>query len=107
MGRQNAATLGFLLMGMACAPMGRSAQDRVRIVVHNPGADAVMVRTCGPVGCTDFRQIAAGARRTFVVSGGGGTRAVVEGKLGDQFVARHPVDFAGGGSFRVELAANL
>ena len=91
----------------ACAPTMRAAPGAVRIVVHNPEREPVMARVCGPLGCSAFRRIGGDVRTTFVVDGAGGSRAVVEGKRGDRFVARHPVDFAVGETYHVEIASNL
>ncbi|MBV9108016.1 MAG: hypothetical protein JO306_01260 [Gemmatimonadetes bacterium] len=98
---------GLLLLFSACAPAMRAAPGAVRIVVHNPELDPLMARACGPAGCSDFRRLDGRARTTFVLDGAGGTRAVVEGKRGDRFVARHPVDFAPGETYHVEMSLNL
>jgi hypothetical protein len=103
--RLSPATL--ILIIAACSPAMRGTPGSVRIVVHNPEQDAVMARACGPSGCSAFRRLDAHARTTFTVDGAGGSRAVVEGKRGDRFVARHPVDFALGETYHVELAPNL
>lgn len=107
MSRRISAISAMLVLVCACATWTRAAPQELRIVVHNPNPDALMVRACGPLGCSDFRRLEADSRDTFRLDGGGGTRAVVEGKLGDRFVARHPVDFTPGKTYHVELSANL
>ena len=95
------------VLSSACAHAPRPSPEQVRIVVHNPDANWVTVRACGPVGCSDFRTLGGNARTAFLLEGRGGTRAVVEGKRGDRYVARHPVDFTSGATFYLELTRNL
>lgn len=107
MARFHLLPVGLLFLTAACAPAMRATPGVVRIRVHNPQPDAVMARACGPAGCSEFRRLGANGRTTFVLDGAGGTRAVVEAKRGDRFVARHPVDFAPGETCHVEMSLNL
>jgi len=108
MARLRLLPASLLLVATACAPTAiRSSPSAVRIVAHNPGLDPVLARACGPSGCSEFRRLEPRAHTTFLLDGSGGTRAVVEGKRGDRFVARHAVDFRPGETYHVEVVPNL
>jgi hypothetical protein len=94
-----------LVLVSACAAAMGASRNEVTIVVRNAQQDGMAVRACGPLACSGFRRLDAGARGTFRLAAGGGSRAVVEGKRGDRFVARQPVDFTPGETVHVELAA--
>jgi hypothetical protein len=102
------ATLPFaaaLLAGCATAPLPAPRDpETVVLTVRNRASEPLSTRVCGPVDCSPFQMLSAGARSRFMVQPGTGSRAVVTAKRGDRVVDQKPVDFRPGDAIEVDIA---
>lgn len=78
--------------------------ETVVLTVRNLASEPLSTRVCGPVDCSPFQMLSAGARSRFLVQPGSGSRAVVTAKRGDRVVAQEPVDFRPGDVIEVDIA---
>lgn len=94
-----------LIAGCATAPL-QAPRDpgTVALTVRNLASEPLSTRVCGPVDCSPFQMLSAGARSRFLVQPGSGSRAVVTAKRDDQVVAQERVDFRPGDAIEVDIA---
>ena len=94
-----------LLSGCGVAPF-QAPRDAgtVALTVRNLASEPLSTTVCGPIACSPARTLAAGAASRFLVQPGGGTRAVVTARRGDEVVTQMPVDFAPGEEIEVDIA---
>ena len=96
-------TLAAAALLAGCATVARHEPDKVNLLVHNPSYNAVNVQVCAPASCTPYVTVEGRASSRFSFVAAGGTRAMVTAKKGDRIVARHPIDYAPGDFYRIEL----
>ena len=94
--------IGIMLAAAACTTLG-SREPTVRVRVVNGARYSMVVRTCPPGPCSDFRVLRPGARTTFVFPWRGMSRHMVEGRDGDRVAIQVPVDLHGPGAQTVTL----
>lgn len=100
------AIVGFGIIAGACAPVAKSAataDDQVRISVENASSDEVAIRVCGPISCSEKRQVLGRAREVFTFPVSRHTRFIVEAWAGDWLAAQEAVDVVGTGPVLVVL----
>ena len=93
--------LSFTLLA-ACASV-RGGEQEVRVRVVNGARYTMLVRTCSPGGCSEFRSLRPGAQTAFTFPWRGLPRHVVEGKDGSRVAVQVSVDFDHPGQQSVTL----
>ena len=88
----------------ACAMHGRPPNpNHATVIVHNPSRNPVMARVCGPLGCSEYRELRARSASRYYFDASRGQRAVVDARRGSRILTQQPVDVDAGESVHVEL----